>query len=273
MNVKTKKTMFRTFSLILLPAAATAATLTMVPMQGGMVMPMFAYHAADGSLTVKLDPTVPQLTPLSISNPADNFDPADPWFDSLDPSRQGLAFSRRYGFVMDTMSDPLPSGTAIWIRKLSGSADLEAYRYRGNPKTWEAIFGTAGSTNVFPWDGTMFHPAFAAPPGTNAYTAEFEGFLVDTASGFPIAGASTEPFTLSWTDVPDGRPVLSISGHQEIIISWPAAMTNYVLEATENLPSPAWTQVTNSPALIGTNQTVLINGGTDQMWFRMRRVP
>jgi hypothetical protein len=106
------------------PAPAPGAILTSVPMQGGMVMPMLSYNATDGAMHVAVDPTIPQLTPLLASNPQDRFDPADPWCDTLDPSRQGLAFSRRYGFVMNTATDPLPGGTAIWIRKLSGSREL-----------------------------------------------------------------------------------------------------------------------------------------------------
>jgi len=57
-------------------------------MQGGMVMPLVAYHANTGKLTVMLGSTVPQLTPLVVSNPGDCFDPADPWFDFLDPGRK-----------------------------------------------------------------------------------------------------------------------------------------------------------------------------------------
>lgn len=72
---------------------ATAATLTAVPMQGGMVMPMVSYSAADGRIHVMVDPTVPQLTPLLVSNPADNFAAEDPWYSALDPRAQGLAFS------------------------------------------------------------------------------------------------------------------------------------------------------------------------------------
>jgi hypothetical protein len=85
---------------------------------------------------------VPQLTPLLVSNPGDSFDPADPWFGALDPSAQGKAFSRCYGFVMDAMADPLPAGTQIWIRKLSGSAGLSAYRYQETaPRALQPIFG------------------------------------------------------------------------------------------------------------------------------------
>lgn len=38
-------------------------------MQGGMVMPMVSYSAADGRVHVMLDPTIPQFTPLLVSNP------------------------------------------------------------------------------------------------------------------------------------------------------------------------------------------------------------
>eukprot|EP00825_Cyclidium_porcatum_P046150 TRINITY_DN7191_c0_g1_i1.p4 TRINITY_DN7191_c0_g1~~TRINITY_DN7191_c0_g1_i1.p4 ORF type:complete len:171 (+),score=17.50 TRINITY_DN7191_c0_g1_i1:565-1077(+) len=144
--------------------AAIGATLSSVPMQGSMVMPMISYSAAEGALRVAVDPAVPQLTPLLASNPLDRFDPADPWYDLLDPTRQGLAFSRRYGFVMNTATDPLPSGTAIWIRKQAGSPELGAYRYRSSaPKAWEPIFGTAGSSNALFWNTMMFHPGITAP--------------------------------------------------------------------------------------------------------------
>ena len=72
----------------LAPAAGLAATLTSVPMQGGMIMPMVAYHAEHGHLHVMMPTEIPQLTPLLVSNPGDQFDPADPWYDDLDPSRR-----------------------------------------------------------------------------------------------------------------------------------------------------------------------------------------
>jgi len=93
-------------------------------------------------------PTIAQ--PLLISNPNDGFCPADPWFDSLDPSRQGLAFTRRYGFDMDAMSDIPPDNRQLWIRKLSGSPALGIYDYNASttPKKWTPIFGTAGTSNA-----------------------------------------------------------------------------------------------------------------------------
>ena len=99
----------------LVPFAVHGATQTTVPMQGGMAMPMVSYHSNDGMIHVMMPMEVPQLKPLLASNPGDSFDPADPWFSALDPSAQGASFSRRYGFVIDSMngSDPLPAGFEI----------------------------------------------------------------------------------------------------------------------------------------------------------------
>jgi hypothetical protein len=274
--MKRMKFLLGAASVTLAPAASLAAILATVPMQGGMVMPMISYNEADGTLQVMLDPTVPQLTPLLVSNPADGFDPADPWFDSLDPGRQGLAFSRRYGFVMDTMTDPLPANTQIWIRKVSGSPGLSAYRYRDTaPKAWEPVFGTSGVTNALYWNGMMFHPAFTVPPGTNTSTATFEAYLLDTLTGQEVAGSSTGPFVFNWTSVPDGRPTLAIVLNTPgVIVFWPATTsTNWVLESADSLSAPNWTTVTSAPVPWNGQTGVLLDGSAAQKFFRMRHLP
>lgn len=235
-------------------------------------MPMVAYHAAQGTVTVMLGSTIPQLTPLLVSNPGDSFNPADPWYDFLNPSRQSLAFSRRFGFVMDANTDPLPDGTALWIRKLSSSPGLSAYRYRNSaPALWEPIFGTAGATNAFQWDGTMFHPAFTAPAGTNSYTARFEVSLVDSATGKPVPGATSAPFTFNWTDVPDGRPTVSIV--PRLAITWPDSTNTYVLETSESLTNSDWTTVTNAPVVVDGCSSVLLAPNEAHRFFRLRTAP
>lgn len=260
-------------SLAIPLVSASAATLSAVPMQGGMLMPAVSYQASGGTLTLAMPSVIPQLTPLLVSNPTDCFDPADPWFECLDPSRQGLAFSRRYGFNMDTGSDPIPAGTAIWIRKVSGPPELAFYRYRSTaPKAWEPIFGTAASTNALQWDQRMFHPGVTAPPGTNSYTAVFELFLLDLASGEPVTGSSTGPVEFNWTTIPDGRPTLAIA--PTIAIGWPAGTaTNWVLEAADFLPGSKWTTVTNTPVLLEGQPAVVLDRRDAQRVFRMRLVP
>jgi len=252
-------------------STARAAVLTSVPMQGGMVMPMIAYHAEDGHLHVMMPSEIPQLTPLLVSHPGDQFDPADPWFDALDPSRQGLSFSRRYGFVMDANTDPLPPNTAIWLRKLSASPELSFYRYSASPKVWDPIFGTAGTTNALYWNGMMFHPAVTAPPGTNALSATFEAYLVDTLTGAEIPGSSTGPFVLNFTNVPDGRPALDIA--PRIIVFYPLDATNWVLEGTDTLPGGLWSDVTNAPVTLDGRAAVVLDPGDPRRFFRMRLAP
>ncbi len=270
--MKNAKLLFLLTALFSAPAALTAATLNAVPMQGGMVMPMIAYRATEARLRVMVDPAVPQLTPLLVSNPGDGFDPADPWFDALDPSRQGLAFSRRYGFVMDTMTDPLPAGTAIWIRKISSSPGLGAYRYQNTaPKVFEPIFGTAGSSNALSWNGMMFHPTFAAPPGVGTYTATFEAYLVNTGTGAEVPGSSTGPFVFNWTDVSDGRIVVGIA--QRLVITWPISNAKTVLEAASSLPATNWTVVTNTPVLLEGQSAVILEASEAKKFYRVRAIP
>ena len=259
-------------SLTMAAGSGRAATLTAVPMQGGMVMPMVSYHSSDGMMHVMMPATVPQLTPLLVSNPGDIFDPADPWFGALDPSAQGKAFSRRYGFVMDSNTDLLPAGTQIWIRKLSGSAGLSAYRYQETaPKALQPIFGTDGVTNAMYWNGMMFHPVFAAPPGTNSLSATFEVHLLDTTTGLEVPASSSGPLVFTWTDVPDGRPSLNIGVRTlGIVVSWPTAVTNWALEGTDALAGGTWTPVTNAPVTLEGQSAVVLEPGETRKMFRMK---
>lgn len=253
-------------------SSALASTLTSVPMQGGMAMPMVSYHVDDGRLHVMMPAEVPQLTPLLVSNPGDSFDSTDPWFDSLDPSRQGLAFSRRYGFVMDTMTDPLPAGTAIWIRKISAASDLGYYNYSGSaPKTWEPIFGTGGTTNALRWSGMMFHPGVTAPPGTNTLTATFELYLADTTTGQEVPGSNSGPLVFNWTNVPDGRPTLDIG--IKVVVGWPGDAVGYVLEWADKSTSTLWTTVTNTPVTLIGQSGVVLEPSAAAKFFRLRKTP
>lgn len=251
-----------------------AATLTTVPMQGGMVMPMLMYHADHGHVHVMMVTDVPALTPLLVNNPADNFDPLDPWFASLDPGAQGASFSRRYGFMWDSaMSDPLPANTEVWIRKLSSSPGLDVYRYNGNvPKAFEPIFGTAGTTNARAWNLMMFHPCFTAAPGTNALAATFEVFLVNSLTGQEIAGSTTGAFTFDFTNLHDGRPALTLA--PKIAVGWPSGTTaNWVLETAASPRATTWTVVTNTPVLLDGEPAAVLDAGASQQYFRMRYVP
>jgi hypothetical protein len=261
-------------ALFAVSTSVQAAVLTSVPMQGGMVMPMVSYKASMGKIMVMMPGTVPALTPLMVSNPGDSFDPADPWFDNLDPSRQGLAFSRRYGFMWDAgMSDPLPANTEVWIRKLTGSAGLGFYRYAANPpKQWTPIFGNAGTTNALMWDRVMFHPGVSALPGTNTFTATFQIYLVNTATGEEVAGSASMPLVFNFTDLPDGRPALNVA--TKVVVSWPSATSaNWLLESASALPATDWTLVTNTPVVLDGEPSVVLPISGAAQFYRMRYAP
>ncbi len=270
--------MNRTLTCLALAAFACSvpgAVLTNVPMQGSMLMPTVWYHADTDSVTVDLcDITVTaQLTPLLASHPTDSFSPADPWFDYLDPSRQGLAFSRRYGFDMHPMTDYLLDNRELWIRKLAGSPELGIYDYADTaPKTWTPIFGTAGTTNATHWSGLMWHVGIAAPPGTNTYTATFEVYVVNTETGLEVPGSASGPFVLEWTDVPDGRPLLNIAAlvPGQVQLTWPASATNWTLVAASTLKASSWSAVTNTPARLDNLLTVTLSGGERAQFFRLK---
>jgi len=237
-------------------------------------MPMVSYQSSDSRMHVMMPQEIPQLTPLLASNPGDHFDPADPWFSELDPSGGGASFSRRYGFVMDAMSDPLPPNTQMWIRKLSGSSELKSYRYSSTaPKALAPIFGTDGATNALFWSGMMFHPVFAAPPGTNNPQAAFEVYLLDTVSGLEVPNSSSGPLEFKWTNISDGRPTLSVA--HRIVVAWPAgAGTQWVLETAASLEATAsWTIVTNAAVLVDGRPSAILESSATPNYFRMRHVP
>lgn len=257
-----------------------AAVLTAVPRQGGMLMPEVWYHADTDSVTVDLaDATniVAQLTPLLISNPNDRFAPDDPWYDNLDPSRQGLAFSRRYGFDMHVMTDYLPLDRELWIRCLTASPGVSFYDYNDFilPKSWNPIFGTAGTSNATSWSGIMWHFGVTASPGTNTYAATFEIFVRDISTGAEVPGSSTGPFILPWTCVPDERPELRIATAttNHVVLTWPTNAAYWFLVSASDLSSAIW--ITNT-ALVTTNDaeiTAVISNSTPQQFFRLQHLP
>jgi hypothetical protein len=251
-------------------STSMAATLTSVALQGpSMIHVSLACNGTQ--LSVSIEPGVPQLTPLDVSNPADSFSPGDPWFDTLDPSRRGLAFNRQFGFVLAGGSE-LPAGAGIWVRCVSNSPALEMYRYRSTaPATWEPMFGFSGSTNLLQWNLGMFHPAFAAPPGTGTHTAAFEAFLVDPSTGARWPGADAIGINLTLTNTPSLRP--TIDAAQCFVVTWPATATNYVLQSANEASAAEWSLVTNTPVMLDGRSAVVLPMAESRRFFRLNRAP
>ena len=153
------------------------------------------------------------------------------------------------------------------------SAGLGFYRYAANPpKQWTPIFGNAGTTNALMWDRVMFHPGVSALPGTNTFTATFQIYLVNTLTGQEVAGSASMPFVFNFTDLPDGRPALTIA--TKVVVSWPAATSaNWLLESASTLPASDWTLVTNAPVVVDGEPSAVLPVSAAPQYYRMRYVP
>jgi hypothetical protein len=174
--------------------------------------------------------------------------------------------------MMEGTSDPLPANTAIWLRKLSGPADLNIYRYAGStPKALDPIFGTAGTSNAMYWSGAMFHPTFAAPPGTTTYQAVFEAYLVDTVTTQEVPDTAAPPMTFNFTNVSDGRPELDLA--LKFAVGWDPLVSGWGVESSPSLTGTNWTLVTNVATTVDGQAAVLLLPHESGKYYRMRRLP
>lgn len=210
--------MTKTLFFLLMGAAALplcAANLSSIPTpmaQGGMIHVYVSFQdVLSNSFSVSTDAGTPQLRPLSLWAPGDNFLPADPWYPALSPSAQGLPFNSQYGFLIDSAtSDFPPDGTSIGIRLLSATPGLQAQFYRAtDPKSFTTVF--TPSHDYVLWSGGMWHPVFTAP-GAGNYEATFQFFLANastasvadyTTTAAAVPGYSTANVTLQFTSVPE----------------------------------------------------------------------
>ncbi len=235
-------------------------TLTMVPMQGGMVHVNILHRMEGGVpvLSVHLDPSVPVLLPLAVSHRGSRFDGAQPWHGELDPSGRGMAFNRQYGFVLDGGSDPLAEGHGIRILQLAAHPELRVRLYRQNPATWEPMFGQGGSEGEFSWNLMMFHPAYALSGWVEGpVEAEYEAYVVD-ADGVRVGGAAG--FTLRW-EVVRGLVLVGPvkrAGEVEVGVVVPDAWAGdtLVLQRAEGPGGMSWADVAEGVAVAGGPQVL-----------------
>ena len=190
-------------------------------------MPMTMLSITFNPTTNKLDITSPTIVaPLATNTnmmgmPAAgiaSFDPAQPY-----AVLNGTAFSRRFGWWDPnemTATEILPSVQAfygptakIWIQSLVQSPGFSTYQAIGANgldmgNTYPGIFGTAGSSSKWLWDGMMDHNANAVPFGSLSkpnqfFSAYYKIYIGDASgnellvdkNGAPVASAAT---TTTW---------------------------------------------------------------------------
>ena len=87
----------------------------------------------------------------------------------------------------------LPSDAAMWIESIDQTPELRTFEQG----TFAPIFGTAGSSSLWEWDGSMVHNWYSAV-AIGDYTATYRVF-VGEVDGSPYPGFTGGEITLGWT--------------------------------------------------------------------------
>lgn len=245
-----------------------------VPMQGGMIHVEFEYHADHHGLHVAYPDVIPLAFPLSESHPDNNFLESDPWFNLLDPSQEGNAFNRQFGFVMSPSSDLLPVGQSIRIRARSMSPGLKAFFYRTmGPKSWDPILIPDQPDSDLAWDLAMFHPAFVMPAIPGEYSAELEAQVVEEGTGSPITEVAPVQFTLTLQVPGEPTEIPPLSIGQRTVLSWPKDGGSYMVEYASTPDATEWTHLHVTPVDWNGEKVVILEATETQRFFRLSRMP
>ena len=74
--------------------------------------------------------------------------------------------------------------------------------------------------------------------------------------------------------MPDGRPSLNLGSRAPgIVVFWPTAATNWVLEGRDALAGGTWTPVTNAPVTLEGQSAAVLGPDETRKVFRMRLAP
>jgi hypothetical protein len=201
---------FSTFLFLsaVLPVSATVLTTLPSPMiQGtGMIHVNVAFNGS--ALEVLVDPGTPVIKPLSAWMPGDSFDPASPWYATLDPSEAAGLFNSQFGFVVSAQSELLPANSTIIVGWVSGTAGLESFRWRNTPapQLFDPILGADGTSTSWDWgtvNRSMMHPLFTMPAGSSGTASATLSFTLADSSGVALTGYTPAQTTLNFNVIPE----------------------------------------------------------------------
>ena len=236
------------------------------------------------------------------------YDPTKPW-----SVLNGTAFSRRLGWddanrrnsdvslhILNQITNAYGVNAGIWIEDVSHSLGFNSYlavgKYGVNASGatnadgtanidptingYAAIFGTAGSSSKWKWDGQMDHNTYAVSlsdiTATNQlFTATYKVYVGDSlGSEILNKDGSSASTTEVWTWQGPASlvpPTLAIG--KKIVVSWPGIAGHYVAESAESPNSDSWNTVTNTPVTIDGKTVLLIDPASSQSYYRLRLAP
>jgi len=130
---------------------------------------------------------------------------------------------------------------------------------------WDSRYCTAtdGEGRQFP----LIHPLNdIGPAPTNQFDA-VGVFLQESGSGTD----GTFGYELFVQEItPSSSVVLNLANQP--VITWPAALANYQVQRSDSMASPNWTAITNAPAVVNGQNTVVLEATGTQKFFRLQRV-
>jgi hypothetical protein len=229
------------------------------------------------------------------------FDLTKPW-----GVLNGTAYSRSLGWydpysktstnIISQVQAVYGSDAFIWITSSNASAGLNAYQAVGkygvnslgttnadgtpvidpSANGYAPIFGTAGSSTTWQWNGQMDHNAYALSLGnittTNQiFTTTYTVFIGDDM-GMDIDPSADTTTTWTWQG-PATLTAPALTIQNTIAIEWPRTSTNYVLQSSPTFNPATWTTVTNTSGVINGNTVILVDPTSPQQFFHLQLVP
>jgi len=155
------------------------------------------------------------------------------------------------------------------------SGTIYAISAVGNDLVAGGFFSSAGTNAVNSmarWDRkTWFSFAggviFDGSPGVvNALVSN--GTELYVGGGFNVAGGLTANNIALW-HIPHSLNIQRLA--KEIVLSWPATGTNFLLEATSDLGAPNWQGISGTPDIVNEQCVVTLAPGPGNQFFRLRR--
>jgi len=106
------------------------------------------------------------------------------------------------------------------------------------------------------------------PEGGAVWALAATGSELFLGGPFGLAGGKPANYIALW-HIPHALNIRQAQG--DVILSWPATGTNFLLEATSNLGAPNWQGVSGTPGIVNAQCVVTLPLGPGNQFFRLRR--
>ncbi len=197
--------------------------------------------------------------------------------------RTNAAAPASYFFGISKRGSETQSGFATNVLSLGQTVFVVSrYTYNPNSSTDDGIDlwinpdpSTFGASNAPPPSVGMTNGAVLVTGVAQADTGLIDRFTFRQSSGPSRTYADEMRIGLAWSDVtavaaPATPPTLTVArSGSDIVVTWPATYTGYILQGTSTLASPSWGAISYSTS--GTNNTATLPAGTGTQFVRLQK--